>query len=223
MPGAIQVSFFALAAPAVMGLGYPSGFAFTAVNVLVGIPVMLGYLWLRGSKAGGFGRVIANREPVPVWQYISFFVLLFLFAFTALFVTSPLNSYLSDSVFSWMPEYFKSSQTMLHGEAAKALLLIMLLAQLVVDGFAVPIVEELYFRGHLMPRINYLGCAAPLLSTFLFTIQHFWQPYNYLLIFLIVLPQAYIVWWKRNIYIGMLVHCMANTLGGILSIVALYS
>jgi len=38
-----------------------------------------------------------------------------------------------------------------------------------------------------------------------------------------VLPQAYIVWWKRNIYIGMLVHCTGNTLGAVLSLIALYS
>ena len=223
MPGAIQVSIFALAAPLVMRMGYPSGFAFTAVNVFVGIPVMLGYLWFRARKAGGFGRVIANREAMPIWQYAVFFILLFVFAFAVLFATSPLNGYLSESVFSWLPNYFTSSRTMLEGEAVRAVLLVMLVVQLVVDGLAVPIVEELYFRGHLMPRINYLGCAAPLLSTFLFAIQHFWQPYNYLLIFLIVLPQAYIVWWKRNIYIGMLVHCTANTLGAALSLIALYS
>jgi uncharacterized protein len=223
MPGAIQVSLFLLAAPLVMRLGYPSGFAFTAINVLVGIPVMLGYLWFRARKAGGFDRVIANREPMPIWQYVLFFVLLFVFAFAVLFATSPLNGYLSESVFSWLPAYFQSSQTMLNGEAVRSTLLVMLIAQLVVDGLVVPIVEELYFRGHLMPRVNYLGWAAPLFSTFLFAVQHFWQPYNYLLIFLIVLPQAYIVWWKRNIYIGMLVHCTGNTLGAVLSLIALYS
>lgn len=223
MPGAIQVCIFALLAPLVMRMGYPSGFTFTAVNVFVGIPVMLGYLWFKARKAGGFSRIIANREPMPIWQYAAFFILLFVFAFAVLFATSPLNDYLGDSVFYWMPAYFKSSQTMLTGEAVRSVLLIMLIAQVIVDGLAVPIVEELYFRGHLMPRVNYLGWAAPLFSTFLFAIQHFWQPYNYLLIFLIVLPQAYIVWWKRNIYIGMIVHCTANTLGAVLSLTALYS
>jgi hypothetical protein len=223
MPGAIQVSIFALAAPLVMRSGYPSGFAFTAVNVFIGIPVMLGYLWYRARESGGLGQVIANREPMPIWQYAVFFIVLFVFAFAVLFVTGPLNEYFSESVFSWLPEYFKSSQTMIEGEAARSVLLVMLIAQLVVDGLVVPVVEELYFRGHLLPRVNYLGWAAPLFSTVLFSIQHFWQPYNYLLIFLIVLPQAYIVWWKRNIYIGMLVHCTANTLGAVLSLLALYS
>ncbi|MEP6703949.1 MAG: CPBP family intramembrane glutamic endopeptidase [Acidobacteriota bacterium] len=223
MPGGIQVTILALAAPVVMRLGYPSGFAFSVVNVVVGIPLMLGYLWFSARRAGGFNRVISNREPMPIWKYVVFFVLLFVFAFAVLFTISPLNEYLSESVFSWMPAYFKSSQTMLSGEAIRSVLLVMLLVQLVVDGLAVPIVEELYFRGHLMPRVNYLGWSAPLFSTFLFAVQHFWQPYNYFLIFLIVLPQAYIVWWNRNIYIGMLVHCTANSIGAILSLIALYS
>ena len=108
----------------------------------------------------------------------------------------------------------------LAGEPVWSLVLVMLLLQIVTDGLAVPVVEELYYRGYLMPRIGYLGWAAPAVNAFLFSVQHFWQPFNYLLIFLIVLPQAYLVWRKHNIYISMLTHCAGNIIGAVLSIAA---
>ncbi len=31
------------------------------------------------------------------------------------------------------------------------------------------------------------------------------------------------MWWKRNIYIAMLLHCFANTIGAALSLIAYFS
>jgi membrane protease YdiL (CAAX protease family) len=227
MPGAVQVTAFVLLAPAMMKFGWPAGLAFTAVNVFVGIPLMLGYLLYQGKLKNGrptLSGVIHYREPMPLWQYAALFLLLLGVAFAVLFLTSPINEYLSGTVFSGLPDYFKSSTATSYGEAVGSLLLVMLILQLVVDGFAVPIVEELYFRGHLLPRLSYLGWAAPLFNAFFFTVQHFWQPYNYLLIFLIQVPLVYVVWRKKNIYIGMLAHCAGNTIGALLTLIGfLYS
>jgi membrane protease YdiL (CAAX protease family) len=52
----------------------------------------------------------------------------------------------------------------------------------------------------------------------LFALQHFWQPYNWALIFLLSLPLAYVIWWKRNPYIAILIHGSANTIGAILAL-----
>ena len=93
----------------------------------------------------------------------------------------------------------------------------------ILDGIINPIIEELYFRGYLLPRISRFGWIAPLISAVLFTVQHYWQPYNYPLIFLIQLPIVYIVWWKRNIYISMLAHCGGNTIGALLSLIGFFS
>ena len=226
IPGAVQVIVFILLAPFVMSFGYPAGFAFIATNIFVGIPIMLGYLLYQGKKRNGklsLRGVIYNRKPMPIWQYAAFFVLLIAVAFAVLFLTAPINEYLSESVFSWLPAYFKSSTATFAREPTRSLILIMLLLQFVTDGLAVPIVEELYYRGHLMPRVDYLLWAAPIFDAFLFAIHHFWQPYNYLLIFLIVLPQAYVVWRKQNIYIAIMVHCAANMIGATLSLIGFFS
>ncbi len=86
-----------------------------------------------------------------------------------------------------------------------------------------PIFEEMYFRGFLLPRIGYMDVFAPAANALLFAAAHYWQPYNWPLIFLLVLVNAYVVWWKRNIYIAMLLHCSANTIGAALSLLAFFS
>src|SRR5205823_5289596 len=104
----------------------------------------------------------------------------------------------------------------------RALILLALVLQLVIDGIAAPVMEEVYFRGFLLPRMRYLGALAPAINALLFAVQHFWQPYNWALILLLNLPLAYVVWWKRNIYIGMLLHASANTIGAVLSLVGFF-
>lgn len=169
MPGGVQVIIFILLAPLVMRFGYPAGFAFLATNIFVGIPIMLGYLLYQGKKRNGklsLRGVIHNRKSMPIWQYAAFFVLLLGTAFVILFLTAPINDYLAECTFSWLPVYFKSSVATFAGEPTRSLIFIMLLCQFVVDGLAVPIVEELYYRGHLMPRVDYLGWAAPVFMLF---------------------------------------------------------
>ena len=40
-----------------------------------------------------------------------------------------------------------------------------------------PVVEELYFRGHLLPRMQFAGRWAPLLHSVLFALYHFFTPW----------------------------------------------
>jgi uncharacterized protein len=76
-----------------------------------------------------------------------------------------------------------------------------------------PIAEELYFRGFLLPRLSPLGPWAPLLNAVLFSLYHLWLPWQNLSRILLILPLAYCVWWKRNLYLGILAHCAINVLG----------
>ena len=47
--------------------------------------------------------------------------------------------------------------------------------------------------------------------------------YNWPLICVIVLVNACVVWWKRNIYIAMLLHCSANTIGAGMTLISYFS
>jgi membrane protease YdiL (CAAX protease family) len=78
-----------------------------------------------------------------------------------------------------------------------------------------PILEELYFRGYLLPRLSRFGRNAPLLETLLFTIYHFWQPWLYPAILAAFAAVVFPVYRTRNIYVGMWAHCLLNLSGGL--------
>ena len=84
-----------------------------------------------------------------------------------------------------------------------------------VMNIAVPIVEELYFRGYLLPRMARWGNWAPLINVVLFSLYHFWLPWETLNRIITLLPIVFVVQWKRNIYLSILVHCLLNTIGSI--------
>ncbi len=78
-----------------------------------------------------------------------------------------------------------------------------------------PVVEELYFRGYLLPRMSQFGRWAPLVNVVLFSLYHFWSPWQLLSRIAGIAgiaPLAYAVRWKENVYLGVAVHVALNTI-----------
>jgi membrane protease YdiL (CAAX protease family) len=213
---------YVVLAPLLLRAGAPRSLAYLAAVLVAGMPCIVAVLlWARGREGNGepsLGRLIGNREPMPVWQYVALYVPLLALAFGLLFATAPLNQFLEERVFFWLPDYLQPEWKPAV-PPDRGLVLLGLILQVVIDGVAAPAMEEIYFRGFLLPRLRDLGRLAPVTNALLFAVQHFWQPYNWVLIFLLNVPLAYVVWWKRNLYIGMLLHCSANTIGAVLALV----
>src|SRR5262249_29301180 len=94
----------------------------------------------------------------------------------------------------------------------KAVLVPTLLATLAVDGVINPTVEELYFRGYLLPRLPVAGWPAIPVSAALFSLQHYWQPWNWLLIFGLELILTTLVVRLRCVRLGIVMHILGNSL-----------
>ena len=225
LPGVLLMGAVLLLAPPLIERGVPYELVHIASALLTMVPFMFGAMLLYGrTKHGHFSlrEVVLFRRPIPLWQYAALYVPMLATAFAILFATAPISSFLAEQVFFWLPPYLLPSWEP-PVAPAQGLVLFVLLANLLFDGLVFPVVEEVYFRGFLLLRMSYLGVLAPAASALLFTVWHFWQPYNWPLIFLLVLVNAYVVWWKRNIYIAMLLHCSANTIGAALSLLAFFS
>ena len=227
LPGALLMGAVLLLAPPLIERGVPYELVHITSALLTMVPFMFGAMLLYGRLRNGrasLREVVLLRRSTPLWQYAALYGPMLAVAFATLFATAPLSSFLAERVFFWLPPYLLPSWEAFETEvAAPGLVLFALLAKLLFDGLANPIFEEMYFRGFLMPRMPYLGIFGPATNALLFTMGHFWQPYNWPLIFLIVLVNAYVVWWKRNIYIAMLLHCSANTIGAVLALLASFS
>ena len=97
--------------------------------------------------------------------------------------------------------------------------MIVLILNLILNGLLAPVLEELYFRGYLLPRMEgAFGRAAPVFNTLLFSLYHFWQPQIYLTLFIALLPMTYLVWKTQSIRLAIYTHCGLNVLGALLSL-----
>ena len=98
-----------------------------------------------------------------------------------------------------------------------------LLATLAIDGVINPTIEELYFRGYLLPRLPAAGWRAIPLSAALFTLQHYWQPWHWLLIFVLELILTTLVVRLRCLRFGIVMHVLANSFGTLIILIGVLS
>jgi membrane protease YdiL (CAAX protease family) len=219
LPGILGITIFLILAPILVSIGYPSHFTLLLVALFVLIPFELGLLYREGWKKNGtlsLDGVVLYREHISFKQYVLFSAVLLIYGnFVLAIVYPPIAQTLIKTFFFWLPSWFFLS---LSSAYSKSTLLMTASLGIVVNGFLGPVTEELYFRGYLLPRIARLKRGAPVLNGVLHSLYHFWMPWQVPGLLLGLLPAAFVVWWKRNIYLGMIVHVVGNTLGSIVTI-----
>ena len=125
----------------------------------------------------------------------------------------PLPWPLSVRLFSWVPAWFVFSNPKRYAALGRSVLLVTFSARLLLDGLVIPVIEEFYFRGYLLPRMSRLGLRAPRLNAALFSVYHFWQPFNLPTLFLLSLPLSLAVWKTKNVRVSLFTHLILNLLG----------
>ncbi len=226
LPGVLILIFFIITAPLAVRMRAPSILAFQVAIALVLIPFQLGYLFYLGKKRNGrlsLEGIVLYRQSMPVWQYVVLGLPCLIWLFLIPFVVfPPFDNYLIEKFFSWLPDWFFMARFAENVDQYSPIsLLLMLIMMLVVGAVPGPLMEELYYRGYLLPRISRFGAWAPLINTVLFSLYHFaipWQNPSRILGFL---PMTYAVWWKKNIYLGIIVHCGVIVIGFLLTLLGL--
>ena len=210
LPGVIATAFYALTAPLARSLGFPSLMAIFLAIIFVVIPFELGLLLYRVRRDGTrLESVVLYREPVPGGQLVALILGLLVWAgICSTFLYPPLDVFFIGNFLSWLPDPFFLVEDF--APYSPAALLVTWAFGLVVNGVAGPVVEELYFRGYLLPRISRLGAWAPLVNTILFSLYHLWTPWQTVGRILALLPMVYAAWWKRSIYVSIGAHCLGN-------------
>ena len=181
-------------------------------------PMELGYLYYLGKKKNGklsLQGVVLYREKMPWWQYILLGVAIVAWMMFVLIVCWEIVEFIRTKAFSWIPDWYYLSRGSVE-QNSPAIEIIMAVLTLLLFGIIGPIAEELYFRGYLLPRLSKFGKWAPLLNVVLFNLYHFWQPHMLVFSIIALLPWVYIVWWKRNVYLSIMVHCFINISGNLI-------
>jgi membrane protease YdiL (CAAX protease family) len=212
LPGALGTATYVLLAPILEANGYPALLALLIASGAVIAPLEAGYL-LWQARRPAHRPVIGLRQPLPVWQYVALPLLLVVWGFLASGALSAVEPAIAQALFGWLPEWFFFFDAARFSAFSREALWLTFWVGLAVNGLTLPIIEEVYFRGHLLPRLARFGGWAPLLNLALFSLYHFWSPWQIVSRLIWLLPWVYVVHWKRNFYLMLIAHCASNLLG----------
>jgi membrane protease YdiL (CAAX protease family) len=221
LPGLLALVVFMLIARPVESMGYPSMMAWLISVSLILIPFELGYLYYQGIKRNGrpsLEGVILYRQHLGAGQLVLWTALTFLVLLVLFLLTGPLTNYLETVVFAWVPDWFMQDTGLEGGYGAPALL-VLNIASIFVFVIAVPVVEEMYFRGFLLPRLAHLGTWSILINSFLFALYHFTTPWGLAFRTLMIVPLAYSAYRTKSILPAIIVHAIVNSVDVIMGFV----
>ena len=179
------------------------------------VPLELGIMLFWSKRTTGKASLRAatgyRGRPGVLETFVIPALLLALFLLMSV-ATGPLSVWLEGQI-TWISQGLKSGAALQQLAATSPIerTVTFILAAL-FSGFAAPIVEEIYFRGFLLPRMESLGWAAPVLNAFLFALYHFYLPWNVPAILMAWIPVAIVVRMRKNYVIGITVHSAINLL-----------
>lgn len=209
------------------GQRIPAIFLFFLCVIVLLLPIELGIICKASKKKygkAGLEIVLNSQEKMPKWKILfyglCFFALAGLFSITILTWEDAMMSVWNDRLFAVLPAYFHWTDFEFIKSYPRKMLIVTCVIYFIMNGFIAPITEELYFRGYLTARLQEFGKAAPAIVTVLFSLYHFWLPFQNLFRICIFLPVSYFVWKKKNIYIAMVFHCTCNIFSCISFIIA---
>lgn len=208
LPGLVLLGFFVLSAPLLHRQGLPEVWGLLIGIVVVLLPLELGIVRYatRGQvsplRSLGLGR--PNRSDlVPL-------VVAFVASVVLPGAVLWLEPALRDTVFNWLPQWWQTTPDLSKYSADVQLATAVLwLASAVLIG---PVVEEIYFRGWLLPKLPAAPVAAVMANAALFSVYHLWQPQAFFTVFVFTLPLGLLVTRRANPILSVIVHCAVNAM-----------
>lgn len=208
----------------------PSLLLFYICATLILFPIELGVVLHASKKEYGsysLKSAFTNYNKMSWWKIFLFGAFLFGFAGLMSATVGPLENKLfaplSNLLKQNTPVYFDWQNIEYLKQYSKDILLLTCVSYFILNVFVGPIIEELFFRGYLMSKLNRYGKFAPLIITVLFSLYHFWIPFNNLFRISIFFPAAWLAWKKKNIYISIVFHCLCNLMSTVSFIISVYS
>lgn len=212
LPGLANFSFIVVVITYLWPENLPGVLAFALLaNFLVLMPVQLGLLFYLARKQGNQGWSL--RGIVTYLNAVSFKSYL-LWVPAILIPTFLIFSFL-EPVGTQLEPYFSainiSQKISYEGDFSNTLILGTMVVNILFTAVLVPITEELYFRGYLLPRMpKEFGKAGPVVHSFLFAVYHLDSLWLVPVRTLGLLPLIYVTKKLGSIMPGIISHSMVN-------------
>jgi CAAX protease family protein len=220
LPGAIGALIYFTVAPLLIPFGVPPLLTLLLVLTPVIAILELGHL-LRSRPPGARGLSLAgvvdlSRGRMPTRRAALLVLAMVSYSIAVLILLYPLENQLATTLFAWLPDWAIRTDVSQYAAFTRPMLVVTFALMLLLNGIVGPVIEELYFRGFLLPRLAPIGRGAPWLHAVLFALYHFWQPWEYLSVLLFALPLTFVPWRTGNVRLAMIAHCTINLLGNTL-------
>jgi membrane protease YdiL (CAAX protease family) len=207
-PGLALLAFFLATAPMLRAAGFPAVWGLLLGTLVVITPIELS-LVLRAARRRGdrlwppFGLRRLRRADLPA------LLLTGLASLLAPGLVLWLEPHVRVALLGWWPSWLGAGTTGLaaYSPSVQVVTMVLWLVSLVVVG---PAVEEIYFRGWLLPRLRggrVLACST---HAALFSVYHLWQPQAWLTVFMFALPLTVLVHTRRNPALSLVIHSTIN-------------
>ncbi len=218
LPGLLIAFVFSAIAAVMSRFSLPASLALLITWLVAGMPIELGILLHQGWQQNGhlsLKGIVLYRESLPHRQYLWLVPVLLVWTTIISTIFVPLSESLRQALFWWWPDWLILSNFVQKMDQYSDSALWTIVALSFLLNIAIPVMEEIYFRGFLLPKMIRWDKWAPLISVILFSLYHFWLPWENPARIITLLPVVYAVQWKRNMYLSIMVHCLLNTIGSI--------
>lgn len=212
IPGALIVAaYFLIGEPIVKAIEYPTFLGWAIAMCVALAPIQLGLLlWLgfrRNGRLSLTGVLGYTGKPTSRGKLIGIVIALIAQFVIVSMVLTKLDDIVFKAFFTWIPfGDMAGSSTAYLDRYPHGVMTFTLAICIPLTGFAFPLIEELYFRGFLMPRLSRLGAWAPVLSTVLFSLYHLWSPWVFFSRVIFFFAGPWFVWRKKDLRISIGMH-----------------
>ena len=208
-PGAVGLLAFVGLLPLAGALGLPSVAALAGVGLFVVPAVQLGILEVHRRRRP-FDPAVALGVRLPLPRVLGWAVLEIVLAGAMFMLTAPLTRLIQTRLFGWWPDAW-TIRLRTDGLYSDEALLITAALLLLGTVLVAPVVEELYFRGFLLPRMpQRLGAWRVPAHVALFAGYHLYSPWLTPTRVIAILPLAYVALRTQDVRIGMVAHVVLN-------------
>lgn len=211
--GFLITAVYVIVAPRFVEHGLPGLGGLLFVELFVLTPLVIMHLLVtarRLNQSWSLDSVILYREPIGRKSFLLWYVIGLVAIFGTYIPLYPVGLFMRDELFAWLPAWYFNPG---YGTTDLGLLANLFLIGILIDGIVAPTMEEVFFRGYLLPRMEYLKGWAPLVNGAFFGLYHFWQPHNLIAVVTVGIILSYVVWKTKNVYLGIALHCTINILG----------
>lgn len=154
-----------------------------------------------------------NKSRLKWWQLIIIVGILFGIAGLGAMIITPLEhnlfSNVIDKINGVMPTYFSWDPGNLVNYS-NIMIIITCVSYFLLNVIIYPVIEEFFFRGVLTNKLKKYGYLAPIFVTIVFSIYHFWLPFDNLFRIAVFMLPSILAYKYNDIRISIGFHCTCN-------------